>query len=63
MPERAALRQKAQLYRRLATIPTNGGRNEDRVLLEVADDLERKAAELDAETGQQKSRPRLYVER
>jgi hypothetical protein len=55
------LRQKAQLYRRLASIPTTGGHDVDRVLREVADDLERKAAELETQATQQRGRPRLYV--
>jgi hypothetical protein len=47
MPQRAELRRKAELYRRLASIPTTGGHDEDRVLLAVADDLERKAEALE----------------
>jgi hypothetical protein len=42
------LRQKADLYRRMASVPTEGGHNEDRVLLSVADQLEREAAKLEA---------------
>jgi hypothetical protein len=53
MPERARLRQKAELYRRLASVPTTGGHDEDRVLLAIADDLEHKAATLDAQAMQQ----------
>lgn len=51
MPERVVLRQKAQLYRRLASIPTTGGHDEDRVLLAIADDLDHKAKMLDAIRG------------
>ena len=47
MPRRTELRQKAGLYRRMANIPTDGGRNEDRLLLFVATQLEREAEELD----------------
>jgi hypothetical protein len=48
VPKAAQLREKADLYRRIAGIPTEGGRREDRVLLLVADDLERQAAALEA---------------
>lgn len=51
MPERAKLRQQAELYRRLASVLTTGGHDEDRVLLVIADDLEQKAATLDAIQG------------
>ena len=47
MPQRIELREKANLYRRLASVPTEGGHDEDRLLLAVADQLEREAAELD----------------
>ena len=47
MPRRNELRQKASLYRHMASIPTTGGRNEDRLLLDVAGQLEREAEELD----------------
>jgi hypothetical protein len=44
----ADLRQRADLCRRVARIPTEGGRHEDRVLLIIADQLERDAEELEA---------------
>ena len=44
----ADLRQRADFCRRAAGVPTEGGRYEDRVLLIVADRLEREAAELEA---------------
>jgi hypothetical protein len=47
MPRRTELRQKASLYRRMASVPTEGGHNEDRLLLAVASQLEREAEELD----------------
>jgi hypothetical protein len=53
MPQRIELREKASLYRRLASIPTEGGHDEDRLLLAVADQLEREAAELDHRLCQQ----------
>jgi hypothetical protein len=55
MPKRAELRQKAELYRRLASIPTEGGRLDDGVLLQVANELERQAAELEDRISRQKS--------
>jgi hypothetical protein len=61
MPQRAELRQKAKLYRRLASVPTTGGHDEDRVLLAIADELERKAAELETQATQQGGGPGLYV--
>jgi hypothetical protein len=54
MPERARLRNKAELYRRLASVPTNGGHDEDRVLLAMAYELEHEAAKLDAQAMQQR---------
>lgn len=45
--EASHLRQKADPFRRVASIPTEGGRLEDRVLLVLADDLEREAAMLE----------------
>jgi hypothetical protein len=53
MPQRIELREKASLYRRLASIPTEGGHDEDRLLLAVAEQLEREAAELDHRLRQQ----------
>jgi hypothetical protein len=47
VPKAVFLRQQADLCRRIASIPTEGGRREDRVLLTVADDLERQAAALE----------------
>jgi hypothetical protein len=39
------VRQLADLYRRLASIPTAGGHSADRLLLELAARLDREAAE------------------
>lgn len=47
----ADLRQRADFCRQAARGPTEGGRHEDRVLLIVAHQLEREAAELEARTG------------
>jgi hypothetical protein len=47
----ADLRQRANFCRQAAAVPTEGGRREDRVLLVIADQLEREAAELEAQTG------------
>jgi len=43
----ARQRQQADLCRQIADIPTEGGRREDRVLVTIADKLERQAAALD----------------
>jgi hypothetical protein len=43
----AKLRKQAELCRRVASVPTKGGHHEDRVLLAVAAELERKAEALD----------------
>jgi hypothetical protein len=43
----AELLQQADLCGRVASIPTKGGHCEDRVLLAVADELEREAEALD----------------
>lgn len=59
MPKRVELRQKAELYRRLASIPTEGGRLDDGILLQVASDLERQAAELEDRIGRQKTHSTL----
>ena len=42
----AALRARAALCRRAAGIPTTGGHESDRLLLDLAEQLEREAAEL-----------------
>jgi len=47
MSKASRLREQAHLCRRIAGIPTAGGHHEDRVLLAVADDLEREAAALE----------------
>jgi hypothetical protein len=47
VPNATYLRRQASLYRRIASIPTEGGRREDRVLLVIADNLEREAAALE----------------
>jgi hypothetical protein len=41
------LRERASLYRQIANVPTEGGHHEDRILLDVANQLERKAEELE----------------
>jgi hypothetical protein len=41
----ARLRRKAKMCRRAAAIPTQGGHNADKVLLTLADELEREADE------------------
>jgi hypothetical protein len=41
------LRRTAGLYKRLASVPTSGGHCSDRLLLTLADELDREAAELD----------------
>ena len=57
----AKLRQEAELYRRLASVPTSGGHRADRVLLVMADDLDCQAAKLEAQAMQQEGRPKLNV--
>ena len=47
MSSAADLRRMASRYRKLATIPTSGGRCADRLLVNLADDLERQALELE----------------
>jgi hypothetical protein len=49
------LRRTAGLYKRLASVPTAGGHCSDRLLLMLADELDREAAELDG----QSARPAL----
>src|SRR5271156_1156081 len=49
------LRQQANLYRRIANIPTEGGRRKDRVLVIIANKLERHADAL--EQGDRQTRP------
>ena len=61
MPRRTELRQKASLYRRMASVPTEGGHQEDRVLLAVAEEFEREAAELDDRLRQQEPARRVAV--
>jgi hypothetical protein len=41
------LRRRANRYRELAAIPTNGGHRANLLLLKLADDLERQADELE----------------
>ena len=43
MPEVTQLRKKAELCRRLASIPTSGGHLADRALLPLAEKLDREA--------------------
>ena len=43
----AALRAKAALCRRAAEVPTDGGRGTDRILINLAEQLEREATELE----------------
>jgi hypothetical protein len=42
----ASLLARAALYRRTASIPVNGGHRIDRILLDLAERLEREAAKL-----------------
>ena len=46
METAAALLARAALCRRAAGIPTTGGHRTDRILLDLAEQLEREAAEL-----------------
>jgi hypothetical protein len=39
------LRQKAELYRRMAEQPTEGGKGADRILLKLAERMDREADE------------------
>ena len=48
MSKAAQLRQKAALYRRAANIPPEGSHRTDRLLVELADKLEREAEALEA---------------
>ena len=48
MSKAAHLRQKAALYRRAASIPTEGSHRTDRLLIQLAEELEREAAALEA---------------
>jgi hypothetical protein len=52
MPKIFDLRQRADLYRRLANVPTAGGHRADRILLTMADQLEQDAAELEEDRRQ-----------
>jgi hypothetical protein len=47
MSKAAQLRQKAALYRRAASVPTEGSHRTDRLLIELAEQLEREAAALE----------------
>jgi hypothetical protein len=49
MNRAADLRRKANLYKRLAKVPTSGGHRSDRLLLTLADELDREAEELETE--------------
>jgi len=53
-----ALRQRAGLYRRVASVPTEGGHHEDRLLLAMADQLEREATELEDRLASGSQKPR-----
>jgi hypothetical protein len=44
MVDPLSLRREAALYRRLASVPTSGGWNADRLLIAIAGRLEQKAA-------------------
>jgi hypothetical protein len=48
MSKAAQLKQKAALYRRAASIPTEGSHRTDRLLIELAEKLEREAEALEA---------------
>ena len=45
MPDYAELKRTARLYRRMASVPTEGGHNADRWLLALAEQLENEAVE------------------
>jgi hypothetical protein len=47
MSKAAQLRQKAALYRRAASIPTEGSQRTDCLLIELVEDLEHKAEALE----------------
>jgi hypothetical protein len=47
MSKAAQLREKAALYRRAASIPTEGSHDTDRLLIKLAEDLEREAEALE----------------
>jgi hypothetical protein len=46
------LRNRANRYRDLAAIPTNGGHRANLLLLKLADDLEREADELENQSAE-----------
>jgi hypothetical protein len=48
MSKAADLRRTADRYRRLASVSTVGGRREDRLLLTLAEELDRKAETLES---------------
>ena len=48
MSKAALLGQKAALYRRAASIPTEGSHRTDRLLIQLAEKLEREAEALEA---------------
>ena len=50
MNRAAALRRRADRYRRLASIPTSGGQSADRELLVLAEELDDHAAMLEGQT-------------
>ena len=62
MSEAADLRHKARLYKQLAEIRTSGGHRADRLLLKLADELDREAAELEEQSAR-KPRPGSLRER
>jgi len=47
MSKAADLRRTADQYRRLASVPTTGGRRADQLLLVLAEELDRKAETLE----------------
>ena len=47
MSKVAQLRQKAALCRRAASVPTEGSHRTDRLLIKLAEELEREAAALE----------------
>jgi hypothetical protein len=47
MSKAAQLRQTAALYRRAASVPTEGSHRTDRLLIELAEELEREAEALE----------------
>jgi hypothetical protein len=59
MDKAADLRHRAGLYKRLAQIRTSGGHSTDLLLLSLADELDREAAELEDQLPCEPRRPKV----